>query len=123
MLRDRFVAFLTEEAVSYREGPLADGSGHRGGARSGDGWPLSPGAQAELVLLGDAAGDEAPAHFGGPGGIPLTVTRAARDERLAEAIGRDSGAVLVRPDGAVASVADHADAALAWVPECLSTRS
>jgi len=123
MLRDRFVAFLTEEAVGYREGPLADRSGHRGGVRSGDGWPLSSGAQAELVLLGDAAGDDAPGHFGGPDGFPLTVTRAAGDERFAEAIGRDSGAVLVRPDGVVASVAEHAEAAMEWVPEHVPTRS
>ena len=114
-LRDRFVAFLTEEAVSYRDGPLADGSGHRHGVRSGDGWPLSPGARAELVLLGDAADSDAPAHFGGPGGFPLTVTRAVTDDHVAETIGSDTGAVLVRPDGAVASVADHAHTVTEWM--------
>ena len=84
---------------------------------------MSSRAQAELVLLGDAAQDDAPEHFGGPDGFPLTVTRAASDERLAEAIGRDSGAVLVRPDGAVASVAEHADGAMAWVREQLPART
>jgi 2-polyprenyl-6-methoxyphenol hydroxylase-like FAD-dependent oxidoreductase len=120
-LRERFVAFLTEEAVSYRDGPLADGSGHRHGVRSGDGWPLSSGAQAELVLLGDTADDEAPAHFGGPNGFPLTVTRVVTDEHVAEAIGSDTGAVLVRPDGIVASVAERAETAMEWLAANLQT--
>jgi 2-polyprenyl-6-methoxyphenol hydroxylase-like FAD-dependent oxidoreductase len=114
-LRERLVAFLTEEAVSYRFGPLADGSGHRHGVRSGDVWPLSSGAEAELVLLGGAADDEAPDRFGGPHGFPLTVTRAVTDERLAGAIGSDAGAVLVRPDGVVASVGAHAEDATDWI--------
>ena len=117
VLRRNVIAFLTEEAVSYGNGPLADGTGHRHGARSGAVWPLSPGAEAELVLLGGAAKDAAPATFGGPGGFPLTVTRAVVDDRIAEALGSDSGAVLVRPDGAVASVADDAETATAWMRE------
>jgi hypothetical protein len=121
MLRRRFIAFLTEEAVSYRDGPLADGTGNRHGVRSGDGWPLSPGAEAELVLLGDAAKDEAPDTFGGPNGLPLTVTRAATDDHIAEILGRESGAVLVRPDGAVASVAEDAETATAWMSANLQT--
>jgi 2-polyprenyl-6-methoxyphenol hydroxylase-like FAD-dependent oxidoreductase len=118
-LQRQFVAFLTEEAVSYRHGPLADGSGHRHGARSGEVWPLSPGAQAELILLGDAARDEAPETFGGPNGFPLTVTRVDPDGRRAVALGQDSGAVLVRPDGVVASVGADAATAMAWFSQHL----
>lgn len=117
VVRRKLVEFLTEEAVSYREGPLADGSGHHGGARSGDGWPLSRGAQAELVLLGGAAKDAAPDTFGGPQGLPLTVTRAEVDDHIAEALGDDSGAVLVRPDGVVATVGEGAQSATAWIRE------
>ncbi len=117
VVRRKLVEFLTEEAVSYREGPLADGTGHHRGARSGDGWPLSRGAQAELVLLGAAAADPAPESFGGPHGLPLTVTRAQVDDHLAEALGDDSGAVLVRPDGVVATVGEGAQSATAWMRE------
>ncbi len=115
--RHKLIAFLTEEAVSYADGPLADGTGHRHGAHSGAVWPLSPGAQAELVLLGDAAKDAAPDTFGGPDGFPLTVTRADVDDHIADALGSDSGAVLVRPDGAVASVGKDAETATAWMRE------
>ena len=117
VVRRRLIEFLTEEAVSYREGPLADGSGHHGGAHSGDGWPLSRGAQAELVLLGEAARDAAPDTFGGPDGLPLTVTRAEVDGHLEDRLGHDSGAVLVRPDGIVASVGKDAETATAWMRE------
>ncbi len=106
-----------EEAVSCRDGPLADGSGRDGGARSGDCWPLSRGAQVGLVLLGAAADDPAPEAFGGPHGLRLTVTRAAVDDHVAEALGDDSGAVLVRPDGVVATVGEGAQSATAWIRE------
>ena len=116
VVRHKLVEFLTEEAVSYREGPLADAtSSHR--IHSGDGWPLSRGAQAELLLLGAAAKDAAPDTFGGPNGLPLTVTRAEVDDHLAEALGHDSGALLVRPDGAVATVGPDAESATTWIRE------
>jgi hypothetical protein len=119
-LRRRFVAFLTEEAVSYRHGPLADGTGHRHGAHSGDVWPLSLGAQAELVLVGDASRDgDVPQTFAGPNGFPLTVTRAGADSPAARALGHDRGAILVRPDGVVASLADDAATATASFTRCL----
>lgn len=116
VVRRKMVEFLTEEAVSYREGPLSDAtSAHR--VSSGDGWPLSRGAQAELLLLGSAAKDEAPDTFGGPAGLPLTVTRADVDDHLAEALGHDSGALLVRPDGVVATVGPDAQSATTWIRE------
>ncbi len=116
VVRHKVVEFLTEEAVSYREGPLADATGGHG-VHSGDGWPLSRGAQAELLLLGRASRGEAPATFGGPAGLPLTVTRAEVDDDLAEALGHDSGAMLVRPDGVVATVGPDAESATAWIRE------
>jgi 2-polyprenyl-6-methoxyphenol hydroxylase-like FAD-dependent oxidoreductase len=116
-LRKKFVSFLTEESITYHNGPLADGTGNRHGVRSGECWPLTPGAQAELILLGDAADDEAPDTFGGANGLPLTVTRAVVNEHIAEALGSDSGAVLVRPDGVVASVGKDAQTVTAWISE------
>ncbi len=120
-LQRQFIAFLTEEAVNYRHGPLADGTAVPHGARSGDVWPLSAGAQAELVLTGDARDAEVPETFGGPNGLPLTVTRVP-DGDAAGAVGTGStgraglanGAILVRPDSVVASVAADAATALEW---------
>ncbi len=118
-VRRQLVRFLTEEAINYRKGPLADGTGHRQAARSGDHWGLAAGAQAELVLLGTAAHDDVPDTFGGPHGFPLTVTRVAGDQRLAKALGRQNGAVLVRPDGVVASVGNDAATVMRWATKLL----
>ncbi len=116
------VTFLTEESINYRHGPLADGTGYRHGVHSGEVWPLSQGAQAELILLGTAADDEAPETFGTPDGFPLTVTRARVNSRLAEALGQENGAVLVRPDGIVASVGKDATTVLAWITQYVRPR-
>ncbi len=70
-----------------------------------------------MVLLGSAAKDDAPTTFGGPDGLRLTVTRAEVDDHYAEALGDESGAVLVRPDGVVATVAEDAESATAWIRE------
>ena len=118
-LQRQFIAFLTEEAVSYRHGPLADGTGHRHGARSGDVWPLSAGVQAELFVIGGDCEGEAPETFGGPQGLPLSVTRIPADDHWGAALGHGSGAVLVRPDGVIASVGQDVATATRWCSQHL----
>lgn len=119
VVQRRVLSFLTEESVNYRNGPLSDDSGTHGGAQSGDVWPLSFGAQAELVLLGDASRDQAPTMFGGAQGFPLTVTRIDEDSRIADRLGSVHGAVLVRPDGVVASVGKNAAEVAEWMDKKL----
>ena len=136
-VREVVAAWMTEEAVTYRDGPLGDGSGARHGIRSGDPFPNVPvmfdgepgpscrilrGPGATLVLLGRAAGAGGPAQFGGPGGLPITVRRVGEGAdvedhagALVEALGIDNGAVLVRPDGTVASVGGHAADTSRWI--------
>ncbi|WP_375489375.1 FAD-dependent monooxygenase [uncultured Jatrophihabitans sp.] len=108
--------FLTEEAISYHDAsPLADGTGDKHSVRSGDGWPLASGAEAELILFGDAARVDVPATFGAPDGFPLTIVRADAGHPQAHSVPRDTAAVLVRPDGVVATVARDAATAMAWL--------
>ncbi len=111
----RLRAFLTEESISYHKSPLADGTGNRRTLRSGDGWPLASGAEAELVLFGDTDRDNLPATFGGPDGFPLTITRATAEHPLTQAIPRGTGAVLIRPDGVIATIAPDAATAMTWL--------
>ncbi len=108
-----FTSFLMEESITYRGGALSDGS-RRGAVHSGDGWSLSGGAQAELVLMGqfDIAG--IPATFGGPDGFPLTVTTLTPDDPRASRLPPGPAALLVRPDGAVASIGSDLRDVLAW---------
>jgi 2-polyprenyl-6-methoxyphenol hydroxylase-like FAD-dependent oxidoreductase len=109
-------AFLTEESISYHNtSPLADSTGHRRAVRSGDGWPLTPRAEAELILFGSAGQPDIPATFGGTNGFPLTITRADADHPLTHALPRSAGAVLVRPDSVVATIAPDAATAMSWL--------
>jgi len=135
----RMHGFLTEDDITYRGGPLTDGSGSRHGVRSGDGFPDVPlrfpegpgssyrllrGAEATLVLADGAESGDSDLAFGDAGGFPVTVRRIgpgldAEDPegRLAEALG--ARAALVRPDGVVATLADEPAAARAWIAERL----
>ena len=136
----RLRGFLTEDDVTYRDGPLADGSGSgREGARSGDAFPdvvvtgpggrrssytLLRGAQATLVLTGEATAEEPALRFGAGDGPPVAVRRigAGRDAedpegRLAAALG--GGAALVRPDGVIATLTGGAAGAADWIRERL----
>jgi hypothetical protein len=109
-------AFLTEESISYHKSSrLADGTGNGHTVRSGDGWPLASGAEAELVLFGNADHDDTPTTFGRPDGFPLTITQATAEHPLAHAIPRGTGAVLIRPDGVIATIARDASTAMAWL--------
>ena len=138
----RIRGFLTEEDITYRDGPLADGSGSHHGVRSGDAFPDVPltypdgpwssyrllrGSEATLVAAEPGAGEGPAPGFGGAGGFPVTVRRIGPgldaedpDGRLADALG--AAAVLVRPDGVVASVVDEPAGARAWVEERLLRR-
>jgi 2-polyprenyl-6-methoxyphenol hydroxylase-like FAD-dependent oxidoreductase len=112
-LQHAFTSFLTEDSINYRNGPLADRSS-RGRVRSGDGWPLTGPAQAELLLFGDFTPTATPTRFGGTKGLPLTITKPAPDDPRASRWQHEQVAVLVRPDGIVASISDHVDGALRW---------
>jgi 2-polyprenyl-6-methoxyphenol hydroxylase-like FAD-dependent oxidoreductase len=112
-LQHAVASFLMEESINYRNGPLADGS-RRDGIRSGDGWPLSAGAQAELVLVGTFDRATTPATFGGPNGFPLTVTTLTPEDPRAARLAHRNTAALVRPDGVVASVGEDIGAVMSW---------
>jgi hypothetical protein len=109
----RFTTFLIEESINYRKGPLSDGSG-RGAVRSGDNWPLSAGAEAELLLPSDVDRAKAPTTFGGPNGFPLTVTSLAAADPRSSRLSNRRAAILVRPDGIVASIGSDLDAIVGW---------
>jgi len=109
----KFTSFLIEDSINYRKGPLSDGSG-RGAARSGNGWGLSVGAEAELLLFGDVDRAKAPTKFGGPNGFPLTVTNVAADDPRSSRLSNRRGAILLRPDGIIASSGSDIDAVLSW---------
>ena len=112
----RLRSFLTEESISYHKtSPLADGTGNRRAVRSGDGWPLVSGAQAELILFGSVRQHDLPTTFGGPLGFPLTVTHADSRHPLSHALPRGTAAVLVRPDGVIATIAHDVPTAMAWL--------
>ena len=114
-VQHRLRAFLTEESISYRKSsPLADGTGNRHTTRSGDGWPLATGAEAELVLFGNPDLDGMPTTFGGPTGFPLTITRATAEHPLTQVIPRGTRAALIRPDGVIATIAPDAATVTSW---------
>jgi 2-polyprenyl-6-methoxyphenol hydroxylase-like FAD-dependent oxidoreductase len=140
----RMAGFLSEDTITYRDGPLADGRGSHRHARSGDAFPDAPvrlpdgsvgscyrlfrGAQAAAVMLGAAAQGDAPAELG-VGGPPIAARRIGpgldaedHEGRLAAALGIDDGLVLVRPDGVIATVGT-ADDARAWMRERLAAAS
>jgi hypothetical protein len=109
----KFTTFLIEDSINYRKGPLSDGS-RRGSVCSGDNWPLSAGAEAELLLPSDVDRATAPATFGGPNGFPLTVTSLAAADPRSLRLSNHRAAILVRPDGIVASVGSDMDAIVSW---------
>ncbi|MGD9695486.1 MAG: FAD-dependent monooxygenase [Thermoleophilia bacterium] len=133
---------LEEGAITYSEGPLSNRRGAGGAVRSGDAFPdvtvamdgvpvssqrLLRDAEATLVLLGDAGLGGAPARIGaGEGGIPVTVRRVGpgldaedTDGRLERALGLRRGAVLVRPDGVIATVGRRSTDAADWARDRL----
>jgi 2-polyprenyl-6-methoxyphenol hydroxylase-like FAD-dependent oxidoreductase len=109
----KFTTFLIEDSINYRKGPLSDGS-RRGSVCSGDNWPLSAGAEAELLLPSDVDRAKAPATFGGPNGFPLTVTSLAAADPRSLRLSNRRAAILVRPDGIVASIGSDMDAIVSW---------
>jgi 2-polyprenyl-6-methoxyphenol hydroxylase-like FAD-dependent oxidoreductase len=111
-VQNMFSTFLMEETVDYRKGPLADRSG-RGPTRSGDFWGLDVGSQAALVLVGDIDESQAPKTLGGPDGIPLTTSAMVPDDPRAMLL-PNRAALLIRPDGIVASIGDDIDEAMEW---------
>jgi hypothetical protein len=143
-VRRKMAGFLSEDAITYRDGPLADGSGAPRHARSGDAFPDAPvlladgapgssyrllrGAQATVLLMGRAAEGGAPDELG-EGGFPIAVRRVGPgldaddpEGRLAAALGIDDGVVLLRPDGVIATVGT-ADGARAWMRDRLPAPS
>jgi 2-polyprenyl-6-methoxyphenol hydroxylase-like FAD-dependent oxidoreductase len=107
-----FSSFLMEETIDYRTGPLSDGSGHRE-IRSGDFWGLDVGSEAALVLAGDIDASTAPGTFGGAHGIPLTVSTLKPEDPRAQRL-PDRAAILIRPDGIVATIGKEIDQVFDW---------
>tara|TARA_B100001059_G_scaffold198411_1_gene204254 strand:+ start:231 stop:1805 length:1575 start_codon:yes stop_codon:yes gene_type:complete len=147
MIRKRAMAFLTEDFVSYRDGPLADvrsvSSSHASGdafpdclirMRDGDHRPAidllkDPGFT--LVIIGD---HEEPRDLLGDfskAGTALHIRRVAtggdaedNEGRLIDAFDLpDGGFVLVRPDSFIAVVSEDAERLVAWFSGITSGRS
>ena len=82
--------------------------------RCGDGWPLTGHAEAELLLFGDFPQATTPPRFGGPNGLPLTTMHLTPDDPRASRWPDEQVAVLVRPDGIVASISDQLGTLQEW---------
>ncbi|MCH2134397.1 MAG: FAD-dependent oxidoreductase [Phycisphaerales bacterium] len=136
-LRQKIVASLTEDTVTYRHGPLAGARRSHVTHGPGDGFPdqlidfggtnrpatdLLRNPHATLVVFGPDQSLPPITMGAGGAGLEVTVRRVgdggdATDAggRLAAALGLDaSGLVLVRPDGIIAVTSEDIGEVQAW---------
>ena len=126
-VRRQLTGFLTEESVTLRGSALCGPGPAHAGSRPGDMFPDVPiirdgqpvpathllrGNPSTCVVIGDLDTTPIPGMFGGSGkGVPLIVMRIGEGtdtphvQKLTAAVGlKQSGFVLVRPDGVLAAV-------------------
>ncbi|MDG2424592.1 MAG: FAD-dependent monooxygenase [Phycisphaerales bacterium] len=145
-VRRKIIGMLTEDSVSYREGPLAGIRREHASHGPGDGFPdrlvsvsglpssstcLLRDVGPTVVIFGEQC-DLGSLSFGLEGnGLPIAIKRVgpggdAEDPKgaLAHAMGlTDGGMVLVRPDGVIAAVGDTVAELSAWCQDRLMPAS